>query len=75
MVPEECANISGDMCGGHVVPFGRMQRAHLRARRVPMNPGGRNGVASLPLNSRDTIPLQETLSGLKYELRSFQSDL
>ena len=33
------------------------------------------GVASLPLNSRDTIPLQETVGGLKYELRSFQSDL
>ncbi len=34
LVPEECANIIGDTCGGHVIPFGRMQRAHLRARRV-----------------------------------------
>jgi hypothetical protein len=34
MVPEECANISGDTCGGHVIPFGRMQRAHLRAHGV-----------------------------------------
>ena len=34
LVPEECANIIGDACAGHVIPFGRMQRAHLRARRV-----------------------------------------
>ena len=34
MVPEEGANISGDTCGGQVIPFGRMQRAHLRAHRV-----------------------------------------
>lgn len=34
MVPEECANIIGDTYGSHVIPFGRMQRAHLRARRV-----------------------------------------
>ena len=38
MVPEECANIIGDTCDGHVIPFGRMQRAHLRARCVRMNP-------------------------------------
>jgi transposase len=38
MVPKECANIIGDTWDGRVIPFGRMQRAHLRARRVPMNP-------------------------------------
>jgi hypothetical protein len=37
MVSEECVNIIGDACGGHVIPFGRMQRAHLRARCVRMN--------------------------------------
>ncbi len=34
LVPEECANIIGDTRAGHVIPFGRMQRARLRARRV-----------------------------------------
>jgi hypothetical protein len=37
MVPKVCDNMIGDTRIGRVIPFGRVQGAHLRARRVPKN--------------------------------------